>query len=228
MSSLRYPRVVDEDTTLQQVLSGKSIARYGDGEFKIVRGQPCVSQVAVPALTASLREILVSENPQCLVGIPRLVAHSPKYANWRRYEGTYPAYLSSSRVYHSAFISRPDSAPWIWTPDYYDRMQQLWRDMRVGLVAGSERSLTPDFLRETGASEVVFFQCRRRDAYAEILTLKKQIIDSGVKRVILCAGPMATVLAWNLSLLGVHAIDLGHIGMFWYTKDTPQWMQGNK
>jgi hypothetical protein len=107
-------------------------------------------------------------------------------------------------------------------------MRQLWNGQRVGLVAGSERSLTPEFLCETGAAEVTFFRCARRDAYSEIVGVQRAIIESGVKRVILCAGPMATVLAWNLSKLGVHAIDLGHIGMFWYTEETPKWMKEDK
>jgi hypothetical protein len=32
--------------------------------------------------------------------------------------------------------------------------------------------------------------------------------------VLICLGPTATVLAWRLARKGVHAIDLGHVGMF--------------
>jgi hypothetical protein len=217
---MHYPRVLGEEATLDLVLKGKSIARFGDGEMKIAKGGSCVSQVADKKLAEELSAILLANDKQCLVGIPTMDPEGPKYKNWARYKHIYPRQLSPKKEYVSAFISRPDSAPWINTKEYFDRMQSLWEGRAIGLVGCGERSIKGQFLLDTGAQVVGFYQCARRDAYAQIDEIEEQVIKSKLDRVILCAGPTATCLAMRLSRKGVHAIDLGHIGMFWrgYTK----------
>jgi hypothetical protein len=221
---VKYPRVRDEHETLKEVLAGRSIARYGDGEFKIVRGLGCVSQVADRHLKEELANVLLSPpSDPCLRAIPRLDPQLAKNKNWSRYEGSYPQHLASNVTYYSAFISRPDSAPHIWTPEFYNDVASLWRDEKVVLVSGTERSLTADFLTSHGARHVHNIVCARRDAYADIDSIERSVIKSGIKRAILCAGPMATCLAHRLAQQGVHAIDLGHIGMFWYHEGETKW-----
>ncbi len=213
-----YPAVRSEEATLDAVLAGKSIARYGDGEFKIVGGAGCVSQIADKKLAAEMAYILRAESSRCLVGIPNLDPRSPKIANWRKYEQHYPKWLSPTKTYYSAFITRPDSAPWIYNETYYGKMASLWRDKEVTLVSGSARSLTPEFMKLTGAAHVMHVQCARRDAYADIDSIEAAIRSTGCQTVILCCGPTATCLAWRLHT-DYHAIDLGHIGMFWWSDD---------
>lgn len=198
------------------VLGGRSIARYGDGEFKIVAGNGCVSQVPNKLLTAELASILRMPNDKCIVGIPRLDPRSPKYANWKKYEHKYPNYLSGTKTYYSAFITRPDSAPWIWNQTFYDRVASLWDGQEIALVKGSDRSLSATFAAMSTAKKIHTIECARRDAYVEIEVLEDQVMQTGCKRALLCCGPTATCLAWRLANRGVHAIDLGHIGMFWF------------
>lgn len=214
---LTYPQVRGEDETLAMVLGGRSIARFGDGEFKIVAGNGCVSQKPNKQLTAELAFILRSPQSRCIVGIPRLDARSPKNANWRKYENKYPRFLDLGKTYYSAFISRPDSAPWIWNAEFYRRIESLWRGQEIVLVAGSERSLTAQFPAMQSAGHVYTVPCERRDAYSDINSLESAVMQTGRKTAILCCGPTATCLAWRLADRGIHAIDLGHIGMFWYT-----------
>lgn len=212
---MHYPKVIGEFETLRLVCVGHSIARFGDGEFKIAKGGACVSQVADPKLSQELREILVGSNKGALiVGIPTMDPDGPKAGQWARYKNIYPRLLNPKKVYHSAFITRPDSAPWIDTPTYFDEMESLWRDKEVALVGCGERSLKEDFLYETGAKKVFFVKCARRDAYADIDALEAAVVLTGAKTAILCAGPTATCLAARLSKK-LHAIDLGHVGMFW-------------
>lgn len=223
---LQYPRVLSEEETLARVLSGHSIARFGDGEFKIAAGNGCVSQIADKRLQAELQEVLLLPRHRCLVAIPRLDPRSPKIENWSKYKDKYPRFLTSTKEYGSAFITRPDSAPWIFTREFYDGLRSLWRGQTVVLVSGSDRSLTPDFLMRTGATGVVHVECARRDAYAQIGELETKILNAGPDRVILCCGPTATCLAWRLSEHGVHAVDLGHVGMFWFNdEEKPKWMR---
>jgi hypothetical protein len=206
--------------TLQLVLKGHSIGRYGDGEFAHVRGKKNVSQIADPKLTRELKALLVDPPKGFIVGIPTMDPAGPKYRNWHAYEAGYARFLNPKVRYGSAFISRPDSAPHIDTPKFYDMIESLWRGQKVTLVANGQRSLKPDFLRSHDA-DVHYVECPYRDAYSQIDAIEQRCLDAG-HRVLLCAGPTATVLAARLARAKLHAIDLGHIGMFWRRYANPK------
>ncbi len=70
----KYPAVLGELQTLDLVLSGRSIARYGDGEFALAEGRSIRPQRHRPDLGARLRGILNGEAETCLVGIPNILA----------------------------------------------------------------------------------------------------------------------------------------------------------
>src|SRR5262245_35495892 len=79
---LPYPLIESEDETLNLVLAGKSIARYGDGELNLALGGSCISQrEKSPALQSELRQVLASPG-QCLVGIPNIYSETPKMRSW--------------------------------------------------------------------------------------------------------------------------------------------------
>lgn len=211
-----YPRVVNENDTLDAVLSGKSITRYGDGEFRLAMGgRANVSQVAHPRLREELCEILVTRQRFCLVAIPDMNPESPKWWFWKKYQHKYPRMLDHKITYYSQFITRPDSAPVIDVPEFYDRMESLWAGQEVVLVRGSERSLVEGRAPMDLAKKVHPVMCARRDAYQEIDRVESEVLALNVNRVLLCAGAMATVLTYRLAKKGLHAIDLGHIGYLW-------------
>lgn len=217
---MKYPSVVGEWETLDVVLSGKSLTRYGDGEFRLAMGgAQNVSQVNSPALQKELARILVTPQTFCLIGIPDMNPESPKWWFWKKYPNKYPRMLNPQMTYYSQFITRPDSAPAIDVPAFYDKMETLWREQDVVLVRGSDRSLVEGCGTMRCAKSVHTVMCARRDAYADINQVERQVMDvcatHGVKRVLLCAGAMATVLAYRLARHGLHAIDLGHIGYLW-------------
>jgi hypothetical protein len=212
----QYPRVVNENDTLDAVLGGKSLTRYGDGEFRLAMGgAKNISQINHPKLREELCEILTTKQKHCLVAIPDMNPESPKWWFWSKYQNKYPRMLRPGMTYYSQFITRPDSAPHIDTPQFYDRMENLWRDQEVVLVRGSERSLVEDRGPMMLARRVYPVLCARRDAYAQIDEIERTVLALNTNRVLLCAGAMATVLTYRLAQQGLHAIDLGHIGYLW-------------
>ena len=203
----QYPLVRSERETLQRVLAGASLARYGDGEFKHCADQRNISQSYNAALSVRLRAIL-QESGSCMVGIPNIHSATPKAEFWKQFRGA--ARWLSARPYASSFVTRPDSAPWIDTPDYWAQVESLWLGRDVTLVRGSSKGLTSDDLM--GAGVVTEIIAARQHAFADYDTLLARI---GRPRVaLLCLGPTATVLAVDLCARGVHAIDLGHIALF--------------
>lgn len=210
-----YPNVLSESDTLDLIVGGSSIARYGDGEFKMASHQAGIkSQTADAKLSDRLRGILL-DSGDCLVGIPNIRSDTPKAEFWGRHMRF--ARLLSDRPYVSSFITRPDSAPWINTRSFWDRMESLWRGQDVTLVRGSGKSLTADRLVEWGAREVTEIipravNGRQQHAWGQYDELLERIGTPA--RALLCLGPTATVMAVDLCKKGVHAIDLGHAAMF--------------
>lgn len=202
-----YPHVIPERETLSMVLCGRSLARYGDGELKMCDGASIKSQTAHPTLARRLREIL-HDSGDCLVGIPNIHSETPKSSFWGKYQST--CRLLADRIYASSFITRPDSAPWIDTADYWQALESLWVGQHVTLVRGSEKSLRAADLE--GAASVTEILAPRQHAWASYDDLMAQI--GTPTRALLCLGPTATVMAVDLCAKGVHAVDLGHVGMF--------------
>lgn len=203
-----YPTVASERDTLNLVRSGHSLARYGDGEFALAAGRSIRCQKHAPRLQDRLQGILC-DSGDCLVGIPNLRSQTPKAAYWQRHCDQAVGLLAE-RPYVSAFISRPDSAPWINTPDYWAGMESLWAGQDVTLVRGGDRSLSATDL--ASAKSVRVIQCPSRHAFTEYDAILAKIGTPA--RVLLCLGPTATVLAVDLCARGVHAIDLGHAALF--------------
>lgn len=211
---MKYPKVINEFTTLEAMHQGMSIARFGDGEFNIVRGRDCVSQVKNKKLQAEFQDILSKgSNQHCAVAIPPLDnPEREKQHFWSdELANRYSGYLDKQNRYYSSFITRPDNAPWIHKAEYYERVIDLWRDKRVTLVLGTERSLREKLMPE--AEHVDYIWSVRRDAYDYIEDLQDQIAGYDNKCVILCLGCTATALAYRMAS-EYHMLDLGHIGGF--------------
>lgn len=223
---MTYPTVLSEDETVDRVLDGWSLARYGDGEMSIMTGGNCVSQVGDKRLAEELRKVARFDwagGPKLLPCIPNAFA-SPRLA-WRQKwaDGKFAALYDPARIYGSAFITRPDSAPWIDTPAYWAKVRQIWEERDIVLVKGTERSLRASAL--VGARQVVEIDGRNvtaayplghRDAFAVLGRIEAETLAAVTPgaTAILCLGPAATVLAARLAWKGVHAVDLGHLGMF--------------
>jgi hypothetical protein len=218
---MKYPHVITEARTLALLHDGHSIARFGDGELRLAIGKECTSQRRVPGLAEELRAMLQAPR-NCLIGIPNF-AQTPKAENWTRYAGEQFTRLYGAKEYASSFITRPDSAPWIDTPEYWAEVRRLWAGRDVILVRGDEKSITPAMLDGSAAS-VRIVDGPRQHAYADIDAIEKAILKAAgdvaqqlhsAPLVILCLGATATALAYRLAQKpGLQAVDLGHIGMF--------------
>lgn len=203
---------MDEFETLDLLLKGHSIARYGDGELRLALGQSVGHQKAIPKLVEELQYILKNDT-KCLVGVPYISFESPKVRTWEKYcAEKYFKLLEPRKKYHSAFITRPDSAPWIDTPEYWEKVQWLWRNRDVIVVCGSNKGFRPNEMK--GVKSARFIWTLPQEAYQEIDRIEEEIGTDTSKVVLLACGATATVLAWRLAERGFQALDLGHISMF--------------
>lgn len=211
---MSYPahRILDEFATIQAAVAGHCLARFGDGELRLASGRAAAaSQKLDGLLSVDLRRILAGQT-KALPCIPNPDPRCPKLANWRHYMSPSYSAMLQARRFGSAFVSRPDSAPWIDTPDYWRAISRLWRDRDVVVVRGDRKGLTSEMLTGQARSHREIIG-PPRDAYASISQLEEQIgTPSGT--VLLSLGATATVLADRLAARNVHAVDVGHLGMF--------------
>jgi hypothetical protein len=187
--------------------------------LRIVVGSGCSSQKADTNLRAELANILRKDRGM-LVGIPNF-AKNARHDVWDKYaQSPFASYFKQPQ-YASAFITRPDNAPWIDRPDYWAKVRRLWAGRDVVLVAGDRKSITGEMLKNAGsdiapAASCDFVEGPRKNAYDVVDKLEKEIVEKtpvgGL--VLLCLGAAATALAARLDRRGIQALDLGHIGMF--------------
>lgn len=223
---MKFPPCLSESETVDRALAGANLARYGDGEFMLAIGRNCVSQRQDKGLRRELLDILEKAPAGCLPCLPDPYCgngKSPKKTNWQAMERL--SIFPGKQEFGSAFITRPDTAPWIDTEEYWGKIRSLWRGKDVTLVLGSNRSLRLDMMKDAKSVREVWGTYR--DAYsAPPLTERDNpnavrnindlmdAIGTPGHTVLLCLGPTATVLAARLAKKNVHAVDLGHLGMF--------------
>lgn len=216
-------KVMTEHETLAAVLSGRSITRFGDGEFKLALNKgPLKQQNNDPSLVARLNEILKCEGDY-LVAIPRLNKKNPKNAFWLKLLPQYEPLLKPDYVYGSSLITRPDNCPWIDNDEFYDQVPKIWQGKRTVLVwGGSRKSFVPAMIR--GASELHVIQSQPQQAWADRDNIMRKLrrIKTKPEVVLLCLGPAATALVPDIVELGIQAVDIGHLGAWMRYKLSPK------
>jgi len=209
---MTYPTTLSEVETIARAQAGASLARFGDGEFRLAVGGSAVSQVHTPELCLALRHLLSAPRTAALVCIPPI--RDTPLLHWQRYAGPqFASLINGTKEYGSAFVSRPDSAPHIDTPDYWAAVTDLWRGRDVVLIAGDDKSLTRTELLAS-ANSVRHVRAPDRDAFRDRRALIDAVPKDSGDLVLLCLGATATVLADVFAQRGIQALDLGHLGMF--------------
>lgn len=208
-----YPSVIGEFATVRRLLEGCSIARFGDGELKILGGAGYSREVSNGRLTREMLNLVRAPAAGCLIGIPTMDPAGPKYTNWLRHEERFCRYFRSNdgHEYVSAFITRPDSAADnLESAEYCDLIAQLWRGRRAVVVSeGFSKLLT---CVQATNPDAVHVECPSVGAYAAINDLEKVVVKARPDVALLSCGPTATCLANRLARRGIQGIDLGSIG----------------
>ena len=225
-------KIFDEIETITYLIKNKcSIARYGDGELKLCTGRSAKSQSFNEGISSRLRQILLSNDTKCLVGIPRIYNRADwptveKGRFWGRYSGVrYSGLYNSKKRYGSAFITRPDTNRAIDCKCYFDLVKQLWVGRHVFLVQGADTNFDKTGTMFNAALSVKVLRGPAKDAYSDYPAILARLLEDTCADdiIVLALGPTATIIAYELSIAGRQALDLGHLGQFYshvHPKDT--------
>jgi hypothetical protein len=205
-----YPPVATESTTLAKLLGGFSIARFGDGELKCMDAQGYFREPPSEELAAELLTVFRSPHRHCIVGAPTLDPEGPKFAGWLRHAKRFSRLMNGEMIYYSAFITRPDSAPWINCIEFARDMEKLWAGKRIAVL--SERGNKIRKVVALSAKKIRLIGCPHREAYSRIDKLERALSRGKPEIILLSCGPTATCLANRLAARGIQAIDIGSAG----------------
>lgn len=224
-----WPLCMTEAETLAKMNDGFSISRLGDGELGIILGGSTSTHKYSEALGEEMREILWTPSSACIPAIPTMDPKSPRYDNWSLSKKRYMTILDPNRTYGSAFVGQSVSSPWIQTDEHIDNFKKLWRGKRVVCISTGKPDATKmrvwqgtdlvmdyiggdigleDVLRPD-AAEVLPMVCLELEAYSKIDEYEARCHELKPDLVVMCAGPMATVLANRLAHQGIQGIDFG-------------------
>ena len=229
-----FPHIMTIDETVKILLcSNKSIARYGDGELNMIHNYNLGFQNYNEHLAARLKDVLISNNDNCLIALPGPLASLEGQVPgakkiWKKlisqYYLKYYKNFDFNRKYPNSFISRPymDFIDKLHVENHFCELKKIWDGKRILIVEGQNSKL--------GVGNDLFEgveRCRRiitlnKNAFSLYDKILKNIIKYHQEDdlVILALGPTATVLAYDLSQLNIRALDLGHIDIEyeWYKK----------
>lgn len=231
-----YPKILPAEDALKQIIQNhKSLARFGDGEFELMKMKNRPSfQTVNEELAYRLREVLQSNNENVLIAIADNYGSLERYTqeaaeDIRLYMNPevrreHMDALDLSKTYYDAYLSRP----YILYKDKvnagkrFEALKQIWKNQDVLIVEGAQTrwGVGNDLLdavrsvrRIIAPSENAFSR------YQDILSYVKKVATNEL--ILIALGATATVLAYDLSLAGLWAVDIGHLDLEyeWYRAD---------
>lgn len=221
------PIVINSENTIQTIINQKaSIARFGDGEFKLLNNIADLKfQKRSKELSCRLKDILSSNESKLLIGIPKVFTNDDLKIRtelsrtfWKkhlsRYRLQWYKYLNKGQVYYNASFTRnyiaiknkSNSA------NYFNLVKKIWEDREVIIVEGK--------FSRVGVGNDLFSSCKSiqrilgpsEDAFEKYDKLLEFIsLQDKKKLIIIALGPTATVLTYDLYKIGFQVIDLGHL-----------------
>lgn len=228
------PDVRSIEETLDKINNEKcSISRYGDGEFLyIVDKLNLPFQKYVPELAQKMKEILVSEHPNILVGLPigyhsmHNLTHSCSRFWKCQIAWVYPRlskYLKKDKVYYNSSMTRVYSGFQDKTVSkvYFEQVMQLWQGRDVILIEGEKSRLGVGNKLFSKAKSLKRVLGPRHNAWDKYTDIYNEAVKHDKSTLLLIAmGPTATVLSYELALEGYQAIDIGNVDIEyeWYLR----------
>lgn len=223
--------------TIDKLLEGYSISRYGDGELSLIykkKKSGINYQEYNNEIKKRLVEILKSNTDKHLVAIPSPLIKIDNLEKgeayfWSKYYLTnkknLETYLDKKKIYYDSMISR-FYMPYSKKEEsqiLVEKIKTLFTNRNVNIIEGeyTRFGLGNTLLKEAGTIERII--CPSKNAYKiydKILERAKKLPKDSL--ILIALGPTATILAYDLAKYGYQAIDIGHLDIEyeWYLMKT--------
>ena len=167
--------------------NNKSIARFGDGEFKIIFGLGIGFHKSSKLLKAKLLNVLNSNLNNLLIGI--------------------------NMPYHEYELNiRPDSWRDYWK-NYIKKLKKIWDKRDILIIEGyyTRSGIGNDLFNNSRSIKRLL--CPPENAflvYKKILNEFQKLKIAKDVLILISLGPVASILSYDLCKMGYQALDIGH------------------
>lgn len=225
----------DRDSVSKIISTKKSVARFGDGELNLIFNSNLNInfQKNSNELSNRLREILNSKTDDVLIGLPNkfVTLHNNTLESkefWMNYIIENKDNIINNVDMKKEYINTNFTRFYM---DYKNKrsvskkvkdIRRIWENRNIVIVEGDMTRLGVgnDFFDNARSIERIICPNKNAfDCYDKILNECKKL--SKKKLIIIALGPTATVLAYDLGMLGYQAIDVGHVDIEyeWFLKN---------
>ncbi len=203
----RHPPVLSQRETIDIIVRNKaSIARYGDGEYKLCRNKSLRFQRNANGLARRLREILHCNIPNFHAAI-RPLPDSMESGWW------------SQLIHNYRVVANLDSNPprlnacigYFERLEYIDEMKRIWQNRDVVSITNAETfQMATACNLFANAKSQDFISAPSEQAFSEYASILQQAKGRHPDTLfVMACGPTATVLAFDLHVYGFQAVDIG-------------------
>jgi hypothetical protein len=206
------PNLLSDNIIVENLESGASFVRWGDGETAIARGKQIGYQAGNVELQGKLIQLLQIRNENLIIGVPWSYYASPLDPKWSK--RTFRI-LFSTRVFLLGFIQlqvlKLGRTEFFWNTNYdlKDLLTSICKKRKVLLVASDKKFL------ERCPNGTEFFQIPDTDAFDDysniLMHIRKWVSfhEDGETSILLAAGPTSKALVLDL-VEKTQLIDVGH------------------
>lgn len=214
----------------------KSLSRFGDGELEIMqhRDRPWFQKMD-NKLSERLQTIFQCKNEQIIIALSDDFGSLEQYkeqmadgireylGNGRRNE--LMKVVDLNRVYYDAYVTRP----YIIYKDkrhaqrIFKLFKQVWKNRDILLVEGNWAYIGIRNDLFEGANNIRRIIAPSENAYSKYDRILSMVKEHTIKDtlVLVSLGPTATVLAYDLTIEGIQALDIGQLDneYEWYLRE---------
>ncbi len=228
LTQKKIPHIMDVESTIDEVVRGKkSLVRFGDGEFEMIRKQQRMRfQRINQELSERLREVLNSNCTNIVLCIADNYGSLKEYtdeaaAAIRQYlspkvRRDHMELLDMKKKYGNAYLTRPYFMFRNKDPKEikrkFDNLKRIWRTENVLIIEGEHTRFGVGNDLLDGTKSVVRILVPDKNAYNVYYDILAKAEEHSNNRLVLCIiGPTATVLSYDLTKKGKRAIDIGQV-----------------
>ncbi len=228
----RKIKIYDDEKTIKILKEKKlSYSRFGDGEFKwILDINQNSFQNQNYKMSEELKEILISNNENLLVGIPislKSLRHN-KFSAIRYWVTLYKgmnnkilSIIDINKYYGNSSVTRPYmDFKNINFENKFNNLKSLWDNKKILIIEGELTKLGVNNNLFDNTKEIKRIICPAQNAYDKIDEIEYSVknVKYNFDLCLIALGPTATILASRLSKNNIQAIDIGHVDIEyeWY------------
>lgn len=217
--SIQYLKILNYMESLDFLIqSGQSLARFGDGELRVMMGGSHQFHNPNKKLQLKLQDTFKNPDNRCAIGIVSTL-FKLKMPNdyWKETSPLIKKVIKNEldfgRVYLNTnmtlFFSNKRTK---WGDAYFSKFRSLWEKKKILLVTNFELFDKLNNNIFDNAKEIIKIDTPKKNAFDEYDRIMNEIQKYDTTyTVILIIGMTATVMANDLSKIGYRALDLGHL-----------------